>query len=268
VQIRRAAPVPPNLLSDIARVLHAPVRKMFAAFGFDLQYFGRIPQLVPDRAAYQPRFRPWLLPQWQSRFAPTRGLTMVSDDRLYVLASLLGQALATCPGDVAECGVYRGGTARLLLDTMRTARTQRRLFLCDTFAGLPETDPAADVHATGDFGNTSQTRVRAQFADADDVELVSGVIPESLAPLADRRFCFVHVDLDLHASVLGAVRFFYERVSPGGFLVFDDYGFSSTPGARRALDEFIAGKHEAPLVLATGQCVVFKALTFAQPQSG
>jgi O-methyltransferase len=253
--------MPPDLLSGLARALHAPVRKMFAAFGFDLQYFGRIPQRIPDRAAYQPRFRPWLLPEWQSRFAPTRGLTLVSDDRLYVLAMLLEQALQTCPGDIAECGVYRGGTARLLLDTMRTAQTARRLFLCDTFAGMPDADPAADLHREGDFGDTSQARVRAQFADADDVELVPGTIPDSLARLADRRFCFVHIDLDLYASVLGAARFLYDRVSPGGFIVFDDYGFSSTPGARRAVDEFFAGKRETPLALASGQCIVLRAPT-------
>jgi len=261
MQIRRAVWTPPDLFSGLGRVLHAPIRKMFAALGFDLQYFGRVAAPIPDRAAYQPRFRPWLLPEWQSRFAPTRGLTLVSDDRLYVLAILLEQTLATCPGDIAECGVYRGGSARLLYDTMRAGGTPRRLFLCDTFRGMPEADPAADFHRVGDFGDTSLTQVRAEFAGADDVQLVPGIIPGSLAPLAERRFCFVHIDLDLYISVLAAARFFYDRVSPGGYLIFDDYGFSTTPGARRAVDEFFAGKRETPLVLATGQCIVLKAQT-------
>lgn len=261
VQTRRALSTPPDLLSGLARALHAPVRKAFAALGFDLQYFGHVPQRIPDRGAYQPRFRPWLMPEWQSRFAPTRGLTLVSDDRLYVLAMLLEQALEFCPGDVAECGVYRGGTARLLFDTMRAARTARRLFLCDTFLGMPDANPAADIHRAGDFGDTSEAHVRARFAGADNVELVHGIIPDSLAPLADRRFCFVHIDLDLYASVLGAVHFFYDRVLPGGSIVFDDYGFSSTPGARRAVDEFFAERREMPLALASGQCIVLKAPT-------
>lgn len=232
---------------------------MFAVLGFDLQYFGRMPARIQDRSAYQPRFRPWLLPQWQRRFTATRGLTLVSDDRLYVLALLLEQALMTGDGDIAECGVYRGGTARLLLDTMRAARSSRRLYLCDTFSGMPDPDRTVDLHRKDDFGDTSEALVHADFADAGDVELVPGIIPDSLAPLADRRFCFVHIDLDLHASISGAARFFYDRISPGGFLIFDDYGFSSTPGARRAVDEFFADKRETPLVLATGQCVVFKA---------
>lgn len=82
----------------LPRAVHGPIRKLFAAFGLDVQYFGRIPNAIPDRAAYQPRFRPWLLDQWQRRFAATRGKTLVTDDRLYVLASLLRQALATCEG--------------------------------------------------------------------------------------------------------------------------------------------------------------------------
>ena len=258
VQTRRALSTSPHLFAGLARALHAPVRKVFAALGFDLQYFGRVPAVIPDRAAYQPRFRPWLLAPWQRRFAPIRGLTLVSDDRLYVLAMLLEQALGTCGGDVAECGVYRGGTARLLLDTMRAAGSGRRIYLCDTFDGMPDTDPVADVHRKGDFGDTSQAQVQREFAGASDVQLVPGVIPDSLVPLGDRRFCFVHIDLDLHASILGAARFFYDRVMPGGFLVFDDYGFSSTPGARRAVDEFFADKREVPLVLGSGQCVVFK----------
>jgi len=236
------------------------VRKLFAAFGFDLQYVGRIAEDIPDRAAYQPRLRPWLFAQWQRRFAPARGGTLLSDDRLYVLATLLAQALSSS-GDVAECGVYLGGSARLLLATMRARAAQRSLFLCDTFTGMPDADPSTDLHRKGDFSDTSLARVREELAGATEVIFVPGVIPESLAQLALRRFCFVHVDLDLYASVLAAARFFYDLVTPGGFLVFDDYGFASTPGARRAVDEFFADKCELPLVLASGQCVVFKAPT-------
>jgi len=244
--------------SRFARALQSPVRKLFAALGFDLQYVGRVASDIPDRAAYQPRLRPWLFAQWQRRFAPTRGRTLVTDDRLYVLAALLEQALSS-EGDVVECGVYLGGSARLLLETIRSRAAQRFLYLCDTFTGMPDADPSADLHRKGDFSDASLARVREDLAEATEVVIVPGVIPQSLAPLALRRFCFVHVDLDLYASVLAAARFFYDLVTPGGFLVFDDYGFSSTPGARRAVDEFFADKREVPLVLASGQCVVFKA---------
>ncbi|HME82040.1 MAG TPA: TylF/MycF/NovP-related O-methyltransferase [Candidatus Eremiobacteraceae bacterium] len=242
------------------RAAYAPLRKLLLAFGLDVEYVGRAREpALPDGAAYRPRFRPWLVDSWQQCFTLTRGKTLVSDDRLYVLASLMRQALATVAGDVAECGVYQGGTAALLAETMRERGDARRLFLCDTFAGMPDTDPAVDIHRKGDFSDTSLAAVRSYLAAYANIEYLPGVIPASLAPLAGKRFCFVHIDLDIHAAVLDASSFFYERVASGGFLVYDDYGFASTPGARLAVDEFYADKLETPLVLAGGQCVVFKA---------
>jgi O-methyltransferase len=243
----------------LPRASHAPLRKLFAAFGLDVEYVGRAPEMILDRAAYQPRLRPWLLDAWQQRFAPTRGKTLVSDDRLYVLATLLRQALATSDGDVAECGVYQGGTARLLGGVLVDNGASSLLWLCDTFTGMPDTEPGVDVHRRGDFSDTSLEAVRRYLAAYENVRYVPGLIPESLVSLAERRFCFVHIDLDIRAAVLDASRFFYERVTPGGFLVYDDYGFASTPGARQAVDAFYADKPETPLALAGGQCVVFKA---------
>jgi len=72
------------------------------------------------------------------------------------------------------------------------------------------------------------------------------------------RFCFVHVDADIYRSVLDACAFFWPRLSPGGVLVFDDYGFESCPGAKRAVDEYFAGAMDRPWYLPSGQCVVVK----------
>lgn len=249
----------PSSNSGPLRAARAPLRKLFRAFGLDVEYVGRVPESkVPDRGAYQPRFQPWLLPVWQQRFEPTRGKTLVSDDRLYVLATLLRQALVASQSDVTECGVYQGGTARLLADVIAQLDAQRTLWLCDTFAGMPDTDPAVDVHKHGDFADTSLQAVKQYLAAYRNLQYLPGLIPASLTALASKRFSFVHVDLDIYAAIKDASAFFYDRVDPGGFIVYDDYGFASTPGARRAVDEFYADKRETPLALASGQCVVTK----------
>jgi len=61
-----------------------------------------------------------------------------------------------------------------------------------------------------------------------------------------------------YRSILDSLRFVWPRLSVGGFIVFDYYGFPSCPGARFAVDEFFSGKASVPFCLHTGQAVVFK----------
>jgi len=73
-----------------------------------------------------------------------------------------------------------------------------------------------------------------------------------------RTFSFVHIDLDIYSAIKSACEFFYCRMQPGGVLLFDDYGHSSCPGARAAVDEFFADKPEVKISIVTGQCSVQK----------
>jgi O-methyltransferase len=57
---------------------------------------------------------------------------------------------------------------------------------------------------------------------------------------------------------LDALEFIWPRLVSGGFIVFDDYGFPTCPGAREAVDEFFDAKDSIPLCLPTGQAIVFK----------
>lgn len=75
--------------------------------------------------------------------------------------------------------------------------------------------------------------------------------------MADRRFSLVHIDVDIYRPTLDALEFFWDRVTPGGMVVCDDYGFSTCPGATAAMDEFFDGR--APVMqLPTGQGLVIR----------
>jgi O-methyltransferase len=203
-------------------------------------------------------YSPWLTDAFDAAHAEVRDRTLVSADRLFVLERLARQALSV-PGDFAECGVYKGGTAFLLARLLRGRG--KRLHLFDTFEGMPasaERDPSG--HRRGDFGDTSLAAVQAYLAPFPDVTFHRGFIPETFAGLpADARFSFVHVDVDLYASVRDCLAWMYPRLAPGGILVFDDYGFAMyRDAARRAVDEFFADRPEVPLPLRTGQCVVHR----------
>jgi O-methyltransferase len=187
--------------------------------------------------------------------------TLVSQDRCWVLYSLAKMALQL-PGNIYEAGVYRGGTAIILRHIMAHGGAESRgkiLRLFDTFAGMPETNNDYDVHQSGDFNNTDVEAVQRNVGDDDFIAYHQGLIPDSFASVENDRICFAHVDVDIYHSVLDTCAFVYPRLSPGGFLLFDDYGFPTCPGAKQAVDEFFSDKLEDPRLLPTRQAIVNKS---------
>ena len=215
---------------------------------------------IPDRAFYREVFSPWLgYGEFEPIFKSMQGVSLVSRERAWILYTLARQALSLV-GAFYEAGVFRGGTALMFADLIRRhAPEKHELHLFDTFTGMPETDPERDLVHAGDFSTTDLQSVKARVGDGDFIHFHPGFVPTTFAGRESDRIVFAHVDLDIYRSILDACEFIYPRLQPGGFLIFDDYGFMSCPGARQAVDEFFAAKKEIPLVLPTGQAVVFKS---------
>jgi O-methyltransferase len=219
---------------------------------------------IPDAQFYQPLFSPWQgYGEFAQYYSVARDYTLVSPDRCYVLYQLARQAM-NLPGVWYEAGVYRGGTAALLVRLIAAHRRSDLLVrLFDTFEGMPATDSEFDRVSQGEFGDTSIAYVTQLLewaaGDVSFVRIHKGLIPESFSGLEDDSISFAHVDVDLYASVLACCRFIYPRLIKGGFIVFDDYGFPTCPGARKAVDEYFGDTASYPLVLPTGQAIVFKS---------
>lgn len=214
---------------------------------------------------YQPTYKPWLDPntefaEWMQLITP---YTLVPADRCWVLFSLGIQALSSYPlGQFWECGVYKGGTALLLAKIVEKWRSDASvgLNLFDSFEGLPKTGELDLGHSKGDFADTSMESVRALFGDRlrIPIRISKGLIPSTFVQFQDQKIAFAHIDIDLYASVMACCEFIYPRLVRGSFMVFDDYGFVQCYGARIAVDRFFEDKPEVPLVLHTGQAVIFK----------
>jgi O-methyltransferase len=183
-----------------------------------------------------------------------RGVSGVDAQSAWNVWSLARQC-AQLPGDFVEAGVYRGGSALLILDAIERTSGGHRLHLFDSFAGLPAPG-ALDLHRMGDFADTSVTAVRSRFPPSSDVTIHQGWIPETFVHSGLASVAFAHVDLDLEQSIADACAYLYPRLQPGGVMVFDDYGWSTCPGARAAVDAFFSDLPEVPLILATGQAIV------------
>lgn len=164
---------------------------------------------------------------------------------------------AKVPGDLAEVGVYRGGSAKLICE----AKGDRTLHLFDTFGGLPATgeldwDAYTDTpYVPGQFA-ASRADVERVLAGYPNVHIHQGVFPATAAPVADRRFSFVHLDVDTFESTAACIEFFYPRMSPGGVIISHDY--ANAAGVRRAFDDFFAERPEPVLELSGTQCLVVK----------
>jgi len=216
---------------------------------------------IPDNDFYHPLFSPWIgFGDFPTFHRCAVHHTIVSPDRCYMLYSLARQALSLT-GDFWECGVYKGGTAAMLAELIARMASARKhhLRLFDTFSGMPDTDREKDLHQRGDFADTSLEGVRSVVGHDEIVSYHQGFIPDTFKGLESSQIALAHVDVDIYQSVLDCCRFIFPRLTYGGFMVFDDYGFPSCPGARAAVDEYFRETTAYPLVLPTGQAVIFKS---------
>ena len=188
------------------------------------------------------------------------GRTLLNADRLYTL----WQAVTAMPRDasaVAEVGVFKGGSARFLAKALLAVGRVMPIHACDTFAGHAAVDRKVDglhrVHKQFRRVNTSE--VVKYLGRYDFVQLVEGDITQTAARLAgETRFGLVHIDVDVYPATKFCLEFFAPRVLAGSTIVVDDYGFTTCPGAKKAVDEFVAANAQSfwAMHLLTGQAVL------------
>lgn len=185
--------------------------------------------------------------------------TVVSPDRVYIIYSCLKHILhSNVFGDIWECGVYKGGTARVISNLLKLEGETRRLRLFDTFTGMPdEIDLKYDSHREGDFPFTNTTEV-LNNVQYDNLELHEGVIPHTFKGREKDTISFVHIDVDVYKTTLACCEFCWDRLSYGGIMVIDDYGFPMTKGCKEAVDKFFAKENAFPIILPTGQALGIK----------
>lgn len=184
-----------------------------------------------------------------------KSFTMLERDRLFTLWQFAKQA-KILSGAMAQVGVFRGGSARLI--AYATEGNAKPFYLFDTFKGMPKVNESIDLHKEGDFIDTSLDSVKERFSNTKNVIFCQGIFPATADPAKNEKFSFVYIDVDIYQSTLDSLKFFYPKMLSGGFIVFDDYMGKNTPGVKKALDEFLSDKKEVPIITTVGQCVIIK----------
>jgi hypothetical protein len=180
-----------------------------------------------------------------------------SFERKYVVSQLV-MALKHLNGDLAECGVYNGATSYFMARAGLQVGVHRSMHLFDSFAGLSEPAPLDGSYWESGRFAIPEDVARSNLQKFKDVHFYKGWIPERFDEVADRKFVFVHVDVDLYRPTRDCFDFFYPRIVPGGMMVCDDYGFTTCPGAYQAVQEFMEDKPEHLIHLPTGQAVIIR----------
>jgi O-methyltransferase len=149
------------------------------------------------------------------------------------------------PGDIVECGVWRGGSMMAAALALLEQDQTPKMHLFDTFSGM--TKAGAEDGNTQEFpaGSLSATEdeVRANMLrtgyPADRFRLIAGPVEETLPAEAPPSISVLRLDTDWYSSTIHELHHLYPLLSYGGVLIVDDYGHWQ--GARRAVNEYLAG---------------------------
>ncbi len=192
-----------------------------------------------------------------------RPFTMTSLERLVALIDAVRHVVReNVPGDLAECGVWRGGSmmaAALVLAAEND--TARHLYLYDTFEGMSaptaaDTDcngvPAADrfrgAARAGGWCRCGLEEVRANLFSTgypkDRIHFVKGKVEDTIPGTAPESLALLRLDTDWYESTRHELDHLFPRLSPRGLLILDDYGHWQ--GARKAADEYFAAHAPGP----------------------
>ncbi len=187
--------------------------------------------------------------------------------RLHTLVWAARQAVRL-DGDFVECGVYEGDMSFVLTEMVDLRRHGRTLYLYDTFCGFSDRYSSPDDYPGAPqffaFAQQAYTvdglyeRVQARFRNKDYVRVIRGVVPDALAGTAPETISFLHLDMNAPAPERLALEALYDRVVPGGVILFDDYGWILFDKQKQVADEFMAARGQVILELPTGQGLVMK----------
>lgn len=194
-----------------------------------------------------------------------KGYHLQSVERLYGLYQGLQYITRSgIPGDIVECGVFKGASLMLASLVLKSlGDTSRKLYLYDTFAGWPEADPAHD-HIQGASSRQNMTFLKHhpvyQGVDIKSVQeniertgypagnlvFVKGKVEETIPGTMPEKIALLRLDTDWYESVKHGLVHLYPKLSMKGVLIIDDYGHWK--GAQDAVDEYFS-ERKIPILL-------------------
>lgn len=174
------------------------------------------------------------------------------------------QSCLNIPGDFVECGVLKGFSSAVIADYHGFENVNKAMYLYDTFEGQPIGNDGQYVqyreHSIMNVDDKKSVYrfVRNRFKKYGNIFVVKGILPDSLAKKCPTKISFLHVDLNSADAEIGVLKALFDKVSTGGMVVLDDYGWLAHEDQKIALDTFFSCRSHSVLELPTGQGLVVK----------
>lgn len=221
--------------------------------------------IMPKYRFKWPQIGWWNDPMFNEYLTKFGEINGMNTDRRWMQYQLL-RLVRNVSGDTAECGVYNGAGSYIICK----ANQENELFnkthhIFDSFEGLSGPSKFDGEHwEEGDLSCPLET-VKENLSRFKNIKIYKGWIPQQFSKIAHLYFCFVHIDVDLYQPTLDSIEFFYPLMNEGGVVVCDDYGFTSCPGATRAIDQFLQNKKEKMISLSGGGGFFIKGTEISEP---
>jgi len=156
---------------------------------------------------------------------------------------------AKVPGDFVECGVHMGGSIMMIEHVLSRYENSRRIFALDTFLGfLRRTELDIDIESglpacqpddkPSDF--TEPATANMKSVGYERLHIVKGDILQTIPRLDVQQIALLRLDTDTYDTTKFELEQLYDRVSAGGVVIVDDYGY--TLGCKTAVDDFISSR--------------------------
>ena len=164
----------------------------------------------------------------------------------------------TIEGDFMELGVYKGTTAYRLLQAINFAETGKNYYLYDLFEWNKDSH---HINLPGLADGSLYEFVINRFKDYPCVKVIKGNVPDTFEQALPEKVAFAHIDMNYFEPEVAAVKAILPRLSPGGIIIFDDYGWWTHREQKQALDPVVSGFGQSILELPTGQGMLLKTHT-------
>lgn len=198
--------------------------------------------------------------EFESIYQKCAPFTMTTVERMYSLFTAIKYTVENdISGDIVECGVWKGGSSMLCALTLKQlGATDRKLYLYDTYSGMPEPidkDKEAftgndamekwkerQIDGNSDWCHASIEEVQENLISTgypeDNIIFIKGKVEETIPNRIPEEIALLRLDTDFYESTKHELEHLYPKLSERGTLIIDDYGYWA--GAKEAVDEYIS----------------------------